>query len=274
MHTSNRRRGMPSYLACAALAAAIGVAAPAHADVERFAYTYGWETPTKGEAELELKHTQPTTGRPLQESASLEYGITNRWMIEPYIVYNHSGGFKDVPTSSGSVDADDGGTSGGDGAAIFDPVRIGSGYRYGGYQIESRYRFGDYGYKKLLTSAYVEYEQLRHEGNALESKAIFQFDPNESSDFAFNLIATQGLRQHTAVSWGYSFGGTYLADKKNDRYWLGGEAWGNWSAKQHWIGPSVGGYLGKKTRLVGTYGWQTQGVGGDQFRLMLSQELN
>ncbi|MCW3061126.1 MAG: hypothetical protein JWQ02_2947 [Capsulimonas sp.] len=273
MQIENRRQRTPSQWACALLAiAALGSAA--HADVERFAYTYGWQTPTKGEAELEIKHTQPKSGHFLQDSASVEYGITDRWMIEPYIVYNHSGGFKDVPDSTGSVDADDGGTGGGDGAAIFDPIRIGSGYRYGGFQVETRYRFGDYGYKKLLTSAYLEYEQLRREGNEMEGKLIFQYDPNESSDLVFNLITEQPLRKGAPAEWGYSFGATYLADKKSNRYWVGGEAWGNWSEKQHFIGPSVGGYIGKSTRLVGTYGFQTQGVGGDQFRVMVSQELN
>jgi len=264
----------PLPAALVALALAAWAAHPARADVERFAYTYGWSTSSKGEAELEVRHTQPATGHRWQDAYALEYGVTDRYMIEPYIIVNHSGGFRDVPTSGG-VDADgDAVGGGGDGSEVWDPIHNGSAYRYGGFQLEQRYRFGDYGYNKLLASAYVEYENLRDANQQIESKAILQFDPKPEITTALNIIGSTPISPGGGTSWGYSFGAAYLPDFKHNRYWVGGEAFGNFTTKVHYAGPTLGFSIDQKTRLVGTYGKQIKGSGGDQFRIQINHEFN
>lgn len=57
-------------------------------------------------------------------------------------------------------------------------------------------------------------------------------------------------------------------------FWVGAEAFGNWTGNQHWAGPSMGGFIGDKTRLVGTYGKHIHGSNNDdQFQLLLTREL-
>lgn len=248
---------------------------PVRADIERFPFTYGWQTPPKGELELEIRHFQPANARYWQDQASLEIGVTDRLLVEPYIVYNRSGGFRDVPATQAAGDSDEGGGSGGGGgSAIFDPVLNGSAYRYGGVLLETRYRFGDYARNRLLTAAYVEYSNLRDSPQGAETKLIGQYDMGRKAIFAYNLIAETPVSRGGKTGWGYSLGATYLADKRDDRYWLGGEAFGSFSDTQSWIGPSAGYAINDKTRLIGTYGKQIQGSGGDRFQIMLSRELN
>ena len=248
---------------------------PARADVERFPYTYGWNTPAKGETELELRHFQPANARYWQDQASVEIGVTDRFMVEPYVVFNRSGGFRDVPATQAAGDADEGGSSGGGGgSAIFDPIRNGGTYRYAGVQLETRYRFGDYHRNKLLTAAYVEYSNIRDSPQGAETKLIGQYDYKGKAIFMYNVIAETPVSRGGKTEWGYSLGGTYLADKRNDRYWLGGEAFGSFTNSQHWLGPSAGFAVGDKTHIVGTYGFQTEGSGGDKFQILVSRELN
>ena len=249
-------------------------ALPASADADRFAYGYSWFTPSKGEVEAEVRHVQPTSGRTWQDSVSAEVGVTDRYMIEPYVVFNRSGGFRDIP-GRGQADADgDEGGKEGTGNAVFDPILNGGAYRYGGFRVEQRYRFGNYGFKKLLTAGYLEYEDIRGSSREVEGKLIFQYDPHPQATFVANLITENPVQHGGSTGWGYTLSGAYLADPKNDRYWFGAEAFGNWSGNQHWIGPSVGGYLGSQFRLIGTYGKQYRGSGGDQLQFVLSRDMN
>ncbi len=243
---------------------------PARADIEYFPYTYGWMTPPRGEAELEIQHTSPRAAHHWQDTISVEYGVTDRYMIEPYIVINRSGGFGDPP-SSNAVDAD-GDTGSSDGPAVWDPIHNGAAYRYGGFKLEQRYRFGSYSFNKIMAAGYLEYEDLRDEKPKLESKLILEYDTPSRVRLAFNLINSSPLREGKP-QWGYSLGGAYVPDFRS-KYWLGAEAFGNWSSAQHWAGPMAGLFLNDTTRLTGTYGKQTSGHSGDQFRVMLSHEFN
>lgn len=243
----------------------------AQADIEYFPYTYGWMTPPKGEAELEIRHTSPVKAHHWQDEFALEYGVTDRYVIEPYIVVNRSGGFGDPP-SGGGVDADGDEGGGGDGSAIWDPIHNGAAYRYGGFKIEQRYRFGDFAYNKILATAYLEYAQMRDESPEIESKLILEYNTPSRVKLALNLVNESHLR-HEKPTWGYSFGAAYIADP-GGKYWLGGEAFGNWSSTQHWAGPTAGFAVDQNTRLTGTYGKQTSGNTGDVFRVTLSHEFN
>lgn len=261
---------MKCRLLGAALLASALCSLPARADLNRFAYTYPWSTPSKGEVELEFWHTQPTSSRHWTDQIELEYGVTDRYMIAPYVILNRSGGFRDVPGQGGEEEEEE---EEGSGSEIFDPIRNGASYRWGGFKVEQRYRFGDYGFRKLLPTVYLEYAEPRGEKPEIEGKLIFQYDPGAQFTFAFNLIAERSLRGGAETEWGYSLGGVYLADQKRDRYWFGGEAFGNWTEKQHWAGPTFGGYLDDQTRLVATFGKQFQGRGGDEFRLIVTHQI-
>ena len=74
-----------------------------------------------------------------------------------------------------------------------------------------------------------------------------------------------------SAEWAYSAGAAHLADK-NDRYWYGAEMFGNWTQKQHWAGPTVGTFIDKETRLVGTYA-HTLSHDADQFRLVATRQF-
>jgi hypothetical protein len=244
----------------------------AKADVEYFPYTYGWFTPGKGELEFGIKHTEPTSAARWQDSYEIEYGVTDRYAIEGYVVFNKSGGFRDfTTTSAGDADDGGGGASSGSGSAIFDPVAVGEAYRSGGFQIEQRYRFGDYALRKSLYAGYLEYAQLRGGPPTVTGKAIVQYDASDASTFALNLIATEPTRNGT-TNWGYSFAGAYKPPKA--RLWGGGEAFGSWSSNNHYLGPTVGAFLGDRVTLSATYGKQIRGGGGDQVRVMTSYEFN
>ncbi|HEY3329478.1 MAG TPA: hypothetical protein VGK19_05615 [Capsulimonadaceae bacterium] len=214
------------------------VVRPARADIERFAYTYEWFTPIKGELEIGVKHTQSSSNN-LQDQFEAEYGVTDRYAIEAYANYLKDGG----------------------------P------YKYNGFQIEQRYRFGDYAHKKLLTAAYFEYEKLVDEHGELEAKAIFQYDPSSKSTFALNVIVTRPVMEDAKNEIGYSFGAAYFADRY-DRYWYGVEAKGDFTSNQHFVGPSVGCALDNRTHLTATFAKVIAGPKGDEFRVLLSREIN
>ena len=239
---------------------------PARADLNRFAYTYGWWTQTKGGRELEFFHTQPKSGREWHNQIELEYGVTERYLVAPYILLDRSGGFSDFPGADGGGESDEEGSG-----SIFDPIRNGRAYRYKGFKVEQRYRFGDYGIKKLLPAAYLEYARVKGESPELEGKVILQFDPNYKTTISLNLIAEHYLKSGASFEYSYSSGIAYLADK-NDRYWYGAEAFGNTTNHEHWAGPTVGTFIGKETRLVGTYA-HTLSHGADQFRLVATRQF-
>jgi hypothetical protein len=240
---------------------------PAHADLNRFTYSYGWWTQSKGGREVELYHTQPRSGRQWRNQLELEYGVTDRYLVAPYLIFDRSGGFSDFPGAEGGGD-DESGTP-----VIFDPIRNPRAYRYSGFKIEQRYRFGEYQYKKLLPAAYLEYAQVKGAKPEAEGKLILQYDPNPTATLALNIIHERRLQGMVKPGWGYTFGAAYLADKKNDRYWYGAEALGNWTEKRHWIGPTVGGYVSKNTRLVATYAHATSRNTPDQFRLVATRQF-
>jgi hypothetical protein len=74
---------------------AVASAAPARADQRYFSHTYDWFTPSQGEKEIELYWTQENGGE-ADSQLEFEYGITNRWMVAPYLLMKreHGGDFE------------------------------------------------------------------------------------------------------------------------------------------------------------------------------------
>src|SRR5688572_29537114 len=60
---------------------------PAEAHRRDFPFTVDWKQPSKGEKELELHTRYRGRNNSLQQQIEFEYGITDRWMVAPYLVF-------------------------------------------------------------------------------------------------------------------------------------------------------------------------------------------
>ena len=190
------------------------LAGHARSDIRRFAYTYSWFTSAKGERELELTATRIDRGSWLSEN-ELEFGVTDRYTVAPYLVFAHDQG--------STVE---------------------------GWQVEQRLRLGDFHTNHLLPALYLEVSKVGADPYELEGRLIGSYAPKGPYFVSANLITTQGLAQHEALGWGYSIGATRI----QGRYWMGAEAMGSFSERQHWIGPSAGVELSNQSRLIGAFG--------------------
>src|SRR4028119_2195792 len=83
--------------ACVAVAASSvlgGVWGGPEAQAHRrdFPYTYDWMQPSKGEKELELKSRYRGRNNSFRQEIEFEYGITDRFMIAPYLEFQKQAG--------------------------------------------------------------------------------------------------------------------------------------------------------------------------------------
>jgi len=201
-------------------------------DIRRFAYTYSWFTSLKGEREIELTYTHLDSKTWVSEN-ELEFGITDRYTVAPYFVVSHD--------SDGTVE---------------------------GFQIEQRYRVGEFSTKRILPTLYLEVSKLGGEPVEVEGRLIGSYAPKGPYFFSGNLIMTHSLQSRQPVEWGYALGATRIAG----RGWYGAEAFGNFFDRQHWIGPSAGMELTPNSRLVGTLGVGLNGQ-PSQAKLFLAFEF-
>lgn len=75
----------------AASAMILGAAAPALADYRPFVWTYWYDTPTQGERELEYKfRSADLTKTEFKHLIALEFGLTDEWGFEPYVVLSQT----------------------------------------------------------------------------------------------------------------------------------------------------------------------------------------
>src|SRR5207247_2241546 len=121
---------------CGLLIAATAISAEAHR--RYFTFTYDWFTPARNEKEVELLWTQ-TTGGEADGSVEVEYGVTPRWTVAPYLLTKREHGGK---------------------------------FEVEGWRLEQRYRFGEHAQRKLLPAAYLEVNKEKGEPYELEAKAI------------------------------------------------------------------------------------------------------
>jgi hypothetical protein len=179
----------------------VGTVAPAHAHKRNFSYTYEWFTPQRGERELELWGTFKNESREWVNQLELEYGVTDRWVVAPYLLFGGQPGDR---------------------------------YRFLGYKFEQRYRFGQFKERHVLPAVYLE---LNKEGpgepHRLESKAIFSWYRGPWA-FSANAIAVKALEPGGKVEWEHACG---LGRNVGRRWFLGGEVWGSFADKEHFAGP-------------------------------------
>jgi hypothetical protein len=212
---------------------------PALAHRRNFTFTYDWFTPAQGEKEVELTWTQGPGGN-LDAALEFEYGVTPRYVIAPYLLLKR-----------------------GHGADL----------KVNGFQLEQRYRFGNFKERRLLPALYLEVNKLNGEPWELEGKFItsYVFD---RYIWSFNAILAQQLEGGVPLSWEYSTGvARYL---KGGVYgpatWVGLEVFGSLTGDEHRIGPVVGHSFSKQDHLSLTGGIGLNRKSDPQVRLIFEHE--
>ncbi|MBI3920897.1 MAG: transporter [Armatimonadetes bacterium] len=186
--------------------------APSHAHKRDFVWTYEWFTPTKGEKEIELWATHQFGADQLTTQAEFEYGVTDRWSIAPYVIFEKERG-ESLETK--------------------------------GWKLEQRYRFGNFKERHLLPAGYLELKKEEGAPYELETKAIFShLDGNKN--FALNLIAEKKLAGGEDIEVGYAAG---VSKPIGGRTRGTIEAFGNFHDPKHAVGPGVAIDLAPNQRL-------------------------
>lgn len=220
-------------LAGLAFLGALGSLATAHEHY--FTYTYDWYTPFRFEKELELRYTHFEGGAGVAE-LEFEYGVTDRYVVAPYIVFEHEEGKT----------------------------------KFEGWKLEQRLRFGEFAYGRVLPAIYLEVEKENHEAYELEGKLIGTCVPNRNWVLSGNLIASRELESGHDTEWGYALGAARRLTPDNH---VGLEAFGEWMDNHHWVGPTFGFGKPHDIKFLGTAGIPIAGGGPFQFRLMLEKEF-
>ena len=190
----------------------------AHGQDTRFGQTYTWLTESKGQRELEVKMTKVGRDSWLSEN-EFEFGVSDRLTIAPYLNFEMA---KQTPT-------------------------------VGGWALEMRYRFGDLRSKTILPAVYFEPQQMVGESAmTLEGRIIGSYYVSDNFDslLAGNLIVSRLMKGREALSYGYALG----AVKMRSKDWLGAEAYGSWTDKSHFVGPTVGMKLKDSSAIIFSLG--------------------
>src|SRR5205085_1293120 len=96
-----------------------GLAALSFSDQRYFVFTYDWNTPSQFEREIEFTYDHFRDGTGFGQ-LEFEYGMTDRWLVAPYILFDQNHGKAQVA----------------------------------GFQVEQRYRFGEFRYGRVLPAVY------------------------------------------------------------------------------------------------------------------------
>jgi hypothetical protein len=216
---------------------ALATAAPACAHERYFPYTYDWFTPAKNEKEVELWWTQTNAGE-ADGQVEFEYGITNRWVVAPYLLLKREHG--------GDFDVE-------------------------GWKLEQRYRFGNFKRNRFLPAIYLEVKKENEEPYELEGKLITSYLFGRGFVWSTNLIFEGEVEDRAKVEVGYSTGLSYPI---NDRFRVGAEFFGNWTEDEHFLGPTLGYKLGRDTKVLLTAGFRYFGAKEGAVRLLFEKEFH
>jgi hypothetical protein len=234
----------------AALAALAGISAgfvgteQAEAHRRDFPYTYDWMQPSKGEKELELKSRYRGRNNSFRQEIEFEYGITDRFMIAPYLEFQKQAGDSNL--------------------------------RYTAAKLETRYQMGEYKVGKVLPGLYLEYIATKDGADEVEAKLILSRYGKDGSNISFNYVVERELENGAEFENQYSFGYARTLGKKG---FLSGTRGGfewihNLNSGRINAGPVVGFSPTKDTWLTTGYAFPVNDRGGNQgeFRLLLEYE--
>ena len=178
-------RTLPTSKTIALLGAALLLTArPARADKMEFFEVYSAYTASKGEVEVELwneffaKNRQSSREEHAGHQLSLEYGITDRWMVEGYAEW------RDNPNNRGA--------------------------EYLRTKLETRYRLGRYSPKGLNAALYGEYVKSHTPAfnDELEAKLLLSQDFG-ALHVSANFIVEKDLLPGKKLELGYAAGVSY-----------------------------------------------------------------
>ena len=167
-------------------AALLGLSmAPQSAQAHRrdFPFTYDWKQPSKGEWEIESHSTYEGGENVFEQQVEVEYGVTDRLSLAPYVVYEREPG--------GSL-------------------------RFHEWKLEGRYQLGKYKTGRILPGLYLEYAHERGEdgekgAREIEGKLILSRYDKNGGNLSFNLVGEKVLNHEDVGEedeWekSYSFG--------------------------------------------------------------------
>jgi len=216
-------------------------ARPAHSHERDFPFTYDWMQPSQGEKEIELQSRYRTDGSSFEQQLEFEYGISSRFMVAPYVVFNRQ--------------RDDS-------------------LRYSAFKIEARYQPGSYATGKILPGFYAEYEKPSGEHGEVEGKIILSRYDRAGGDLSVNLITERALESDARSRYTYSFG--YARPLSSGRYRarLGVEAVRDIDDGRVNAGPTLAFSPASKTWAVVGYGFPVNQAGRNSgvLRFLLEYE--
>lgn len=187
----------------------------AQASSRDFPFTYDWKQSAKGEKELEFKPTY--SDGELETEIELEYGVSKRFMIAPYLVFGRERGEK---------------------------------FAYKAFQLEARYQLGDYKPNRVLAGLYAEYAKPKDGPAGLETRLVLSSYGKNGDDLSCNFVlerAFQGGEIKKMLSLGY----VRPVGKSETK--IGGEFIHNFNENQLKGGPVIAFAAGKDIWMTAGY---------------------
>lgn len=216
-----------------------GPAAQAHR--RDFPFTYDWYQPSQGEKEIEPQTLYRRGEHTLQQQVEFEYGISKRFMIAPYVVFDKEPGDH---------------------------------LRYSAWKVESRYQLGKFQTGKILPGLYLEYEKPKGASGEIETKLILSRYDKRGGDWSLNLIAERPLESGAKFAKTFSFG--YARPLGKSKYDVRGgfEVIRDKDDGRINAGPVLGLALTDNINLVGSYGFPIthRPTNQGEFRLLAEYE--
>ena len=229
-------RSLHSRLAALAAAAAlIAISGPADADERHFPFTYDWFQSARGEKEIALQTTSFGRDNFFKHELELEYGISQRFSIAPYFVFEN-----------------------GEGRSL----------HFDAFKVETRYQLGSFAQDRVLPGLYLEYEKATDEVGEFEGKLILSRYDRHGGDVSFNYIFEQSLATGAKMEHIYSLG--YSRPLRGARGLRGGvELIHELSTGKMNVGPSAGFEPNRGTWILGGiyFPLNSRGGNGTEIRL-------
>jgi hypothetical protein len=215
--------------------------APAQAHRHDFAFTYDWKQPYAGEREVEAHSTYQKSDTSLEEEVEYEYGISQRFSVAPYAVFERGPG---------------------------------ESLKYKGYQLETRYQLVDFQTNKVLSGLYEEYAKPNDETGRLESRIVLSYYSDRGDDWSFNYVLTNQFASDPHFNHTYSIGyARQIGASKHD--YRGGAEWiHDTTGNRINFGPILGFAPTQHTSLVAGYAFALNKNDGnnDEARLIAEYE--
>lgn len=206
------------------------------ADRRDFAFTYDWMQPARSEKEIALHLDYAARSGLWKQELEGEVGITERWSIAPYLVFEGGGGRGD---------------------------------RLEAVKVEVRRQLGAFAANRLLPGLYLELEKPMEEPAEAELRLIASMYDGQGGDVSLNVTASGPLGRSAPWNHGYS-----IAAVRPVRG--GAKAGLEWqhdlSASQMLLGPTLAGPVGEAWGVLG-YAFPVRGRGNSgHVRLIIQHQ--